>query len=195
MKTKFDKMTTENLPDIVRAMFPGVEIKLNKKFKYNGRNITADVYFEIDGQKYIVHYSNEYFYINSYAQLWENHISDMCKKRKIKLVLIPHFVHFGEAEMYFYFGYDICEKYKPHEKIEFDCDGGFRADSLPPSSYNSYGIKKFIAEYSQFISGHNDYWSVCKKIYNDFETCFTEIEFLGIDPPHDLKMIWIHYPT
>lgn len=192
---KFENINEDNFSDVVKAMFPSVNIIDVKEFIHHDTIFKCYNCFELDGQQYIVNFKNDLFYTNSRLQVWEQLVTEMCADKNIKFINIPHFVNLDHISMMYYFGHDVCEKYKPHENIHVTDRNGFDTMSICPANYNKHGVDQFTKEYTDFISGQNDFWPICKKIYNDIHDSFEEIDFLGIDPSHELRMIWIHYPT
>lgn len=192
---QIDKLSEDNLLDVLRELFPSVNSIKKETFKFKNKRMIVDYYFEFAGKRFAIEFDGPTHFTKTKTQIRDNNLKEYCKIYNITLIRIPYFIQIDDSVLGCLFGWDFCKQHNLLGKIISVYPHGFIDEGcVLPADFNSYGTKLFLEHYTFFIRGNNDSWSVMKSIYDNAILRDRDI-FIGIAPSEEMQLFWQHYPT
>lgn len=187
---KIEKLSEENLGDVLGALFPEAKVVHQHRVKINGKTRIIDYAVTTDTETLMVEFDGPTHYTKTSTQLRDIEVAALYKNQ---LIRFPYFIQPSDDTLCYLFGDERFAKYKMQGVVSAEYQNGFIDKKIVlPGDFNPRGWKLFNALYSDMVV---DFSSVSREIYHNAIDNYTMNQFLGAEIDYERRMWWEEYPT
>ena len=87
---QIDKLSEENLLDVLQELFPSVSSIKKETFKFKNKRMIVDYYFEFAGKRFAIEFDGPTHFTRTKTQIRDNNLKEYCKIHDILNKLAFH---------------------------------------------------------------------------------------------------------